>query len=149
MKRPLRPDCPRRAVQRGAEKGSMSVELAVLTVPLVAILLLVAAFGRFSDARNQVTEAARDAAREASTYLSVAQATSQAKQVARAELSGVCRRASITVDTGRLQPGGQITVTVNCPVPLADLTLIRLPGTRTISASSVAVIDTYIQGAGS
>ena len=49
------------------ETGSMAVELALLTVPLVTILLLVAALGRFSDARNQVTEAARDAAREAST----------------------------------------------------------------------------------
>ncbi len=130
----------------GGETGSMAIELAVLTVPLVAILLLVAALGRFSDAGNQVTEAARDAAREASTYLSAAQATSQADQVARSELSEVCRHASITTDTAQLHPGGQVAVTVSCPVPLGDLTLIRLPGTKTITASSVAVVDTYIQG---
>jgi Flp pilus assembly protein TadG len=134
--------------QCAGETGSMAVELAVLTVPLVAILLLIAALGRFSDARNQVTEAARDAAREASTYISAAQAASQADQVARSELSGVCQHASISTNTAQLHPGGQVTVTVTCPVPLGDLTLIRVPGTRTITASSMAVVDTYIQGQG-
>ena len=126
----------------------MAVELAILTVPLVAILLLVSALGRFSDARNQVTEAARDAARQASTYLAPAQATSQAEQMARSELTGVCEHASISTDTSQLHPGGEVTVTVSCPVPLADLSLLRLPGTKTITASSVAVVDTYVQGEG-
>ncbi len=130
------------------DSGSMAVELTLLTVPLVMILLLVAALGRFSDARNQVTEAARDAARAASTYLAPAVATSQATQVARSELSGVCADASITTDTSDLRPGGQVTVTVACPVPLGDLVLLHLPGVKTISASSVAVIDTYVQGQG-
>lgn len=128
------------------DTGSMAVELALLTVPLVTILLLVAALGRFSDARNQVTEAARDAAREASTYLTPQLATSQGDQVARSELTGVCAKASITIDTSELHPGGQVTVTVACPVPLGDLTLLHLPGTKTITASSVAVVDTYVQG---
>lgn len=147
MRQPPRPPGRRHRLD---ETGSMAVELAALTVPLVAILLMVAAFGRFSDARNQVTEAARDAAREASTYVNAAQATSQADQVARSELSGVCQRASISIDTTQLRPGGQVTATVRCPVPLGDLTLIRLPGTKTLTASSVAVVDTYIQdGVGS
>ena len=147
MTPPSRPQANNRHRRRCVgETGSMSIELAVLTVPLVAVLLLIAALGRFSDAGNQVTEAARDAAREASTYLSAAQATSQAAQVARSELSGVCQHASIRTDTSQLHPGGQVTVTVTCPVALADLTLIRLPGTKTITAASVAVVDTYIQG---
>ncbi len=128
------------------ESGSMAVELALLTLPLVTILLLVAALGRFSDARNQVTEAARDAAREASTYLTPSVAASQATQIARSELTGVCARASITTNTSDLHPGGQVTVTIACPVPLGDLTLLHLPGTKTITASSVAVVDKYVQG---
>ena len=128
------------------DTGSMAVELALLTVPLVMILLLVAALGRFSDARTQVTEAARDAAREASTYLTASQADSQADQIAHSELTGICANAAITTDTSQLRPGGQVTVTVACRVPLGDLVLLHLPGTRTISASSVAVVDTYIQG---
>lgn len=123
----------------------MAVELALLTVPLVTILLLIAALGRFSDARDQVTEAARDAARQASTYLSPTVAASQAALVARSELSGVCAHASITTNTSDLHPGGQVTVTVSCPVPLGDLVLLHLPGTKTITASSASVVDTYVQ----
>ena len=147
MKPSTNPSLRRRPSERGHDdSGSMSVELAVLAVPLVAILLLIAALGRFSDARTQVTEAARDAARRASTYLVAAQAEAGARQIARSELSGVCEHASVNVDIAQLHPGGQVTVTVACPVPLGDLTLVRLPGTKTISASSVAVVDTYIQG---
>ncbi len=147
----MKHQCPAalgRARSDHGDSGSMAVELTLLTVPLVMILLFVAALGRFSDARNQVTEAARDAARAASTYLAPGVATSQAKQVARSELSGVCAHASITTDTSDLRPGGQVTVTVACPVPLGDLVLLHLPGAKTISASSVAVIDTYVQGQG-
>lgn len=133
-------------LRRRDDTGSMAVELALLTVPLVTILLLVAALGRFADARTQVTEAARDAAREASTHLTAAQADNQAIQIARFELTGICANAAITTDTSQLHPGGQVTVTVACHVPLGDLVLLHLPGTRTISATSVAVVDTYIQG---
>ena len=143
-----RPAAPRRAYSDHDDSGSMSVELALLTVPLVTILLFVVALGRFADARNQVTEAARDAARAASTYLAPTEATRQATQIARSDLSGVCAHASITTDTSDLRPGGQVTVTVACPVPLGDLILLHLPGAKTISASSVAVVDTYVQGQG-
>jgi len=142
------PATPTRTRSARDDSGSMAVELAVLTVPLVMILLLLAALGRFADARDQVTEAARDGAREASTYLTPGTATRQAAQVARSELSGVCAHASITTDTSDLRPGGQVTVTVACPVALGDLVLLHLPGTKTISASSVAVVDTYVQGQG-
>jgi Flp pilus assembly protein TadG len=145
---PHRDADPRSGRRHRDETGSLAVELALLAVPLVAILLLIAAFGRYSDARNQVAEAARDAARQASTYLAPAQATSQADQLARSELTGVCKYASISADISQLHPGGQVTVTVSCPVPLADLSLLRLPGTKTITASSVAVVDAYVQGQG-
>ena len=96
----------------------------------MVILLFLAALGRFSDARNQVDEAARDAAREASTYLTPAVATAQADQVADAELSGVCAHPDITIDTSQLHPGGQVTATVRCSVPVGDLLLLKLPGNR-------------------
>jgi Flp pilus assembly protein TadG len=129
------------------ERGSMSVEMVILTVPLVVILLFLAALGRFSDARNQVDEAARDAAREASTYLTPAVAAAQADQVADADLSGVCAHPDITIDTSELHPGGAVTATVSCSVPLGDLLLLKLPGTRTVTAVSTSVVDTYVQAA--
>ena len=123
----------------------MAVELALLAIPIVVILLFVTALGRFSDARNQVNEAARDAARQASTYLSPVLATQQAEQIAGSELTGDCGHHSITVDTSALHPGGEITVSIVCDVPLSDLTLLKLPGTKTIDASSTSVVDTYVQ----
>jgi Flp pilus assembly protein TadG len=128
-----------------SEAGSMAVELALLAIPIVIILLFVTALGRFSDARNQVNEAARDAARQASTYLSPVLATQQADQIAGSELTGDCGHHSITVDTSALHPGGQVTVSIVCDVPLSDLTLLKLPGTKTIDASSTSVVDTYVQ----
>jgi Flp pilus assembly protein TadG len=132
---------------RQDERGSMAVEMVILTVPLVVILVFLAALGRFSDGRNQVDEAARDAAREASTYLTPPVATAQGDQVADAELSGVCAHPDITIDTSQLHPGGQVTATVRCNVPVGDLLLLKLPGTDTVTATSSAVVDTYVQAA--
>ncbi len=124
----------------------MSVELVLLTVPLVVILLFVVALGRYSSARNQVDEAARDAARQASLfYRSGPEATRQAGAIAGEELGGMaCAEHTVEVDTAQLRPGGEVTVTVSCRVALGDLVLARLPGSRTITARSTSVVDTYV-----
>ena len=129
------------------ERGSMSVELTLLTIPLVMLMLFVVALGRFSSARNQVNEAARDAAREASLYAGASpEATMQGTAVANQDLSGIsCSDRTIDIDTSQLHPGGQVTVTVSCHVPLGDLVLLTVPGTRTVTATSTSVVDTYIQ----
>ncbi|HSS08353.1 MAG TPA: TadE family protein, partial [Acidimicrobiales bacterium] len=51
-----------------SERGSATVELVLIAPVLVLLMLFAVAAGRFSVARNQVNEAARDAAREASTW---------------------------------------------------------------------------------
>lgn len=129
------------------ERGSMAVELVMLTVPLVVILLFVVALGRLSSARNQVEEAARDAARAASLASGSAPAARAAALAAvDADLSGIsCADRSVTVDTTWLRPGGQVAVTVGCHVPLGDLLLAGVPGRRTVQARSVSVVDTYAE----
>lgn len=98
----------------------MSVELVLLTVPLVIIMLFVVALGRFSSARNQVDEAARDAARQASLYYrSGSEATRQGIAIADPDLTGIdCADRVVAVNTNALRPGGAATVTVSCHVPL-------------------------------
>lgn len=125
----------------------MSVELVLLTVPLVIIMLFVVALGRLSSARNQVDEAARDAARQASLYYrSGSEATRQGTVMADQDLSGIdCADRDIAVDTSALRPGGTVTVTVSCHVPLGDLVLLRVPGSRTVTATSTSVVDTYVE----
>jgi Flp pilus assembly protein TadG len=125
----------------------MAVELVLLTVPLVVILLFVVALGRLASARNQVEEAARDAARAASVAAgSPGAARQQALAAADADLSGLsCADRTVDVDTDALHPGGQVAVTVGCHVPLGDLVLFDTPGRRTVQATSVAVVDTYAE----
>jgi Flp pilus assembly protein TadG len=129
------------------DRGSLSVELVLLTVPLVIIMLFVVALGRFSSARNQVDEAARDAARQASLYYrSSGEASREGVTMADQDLSGMgCANRAVSVDTSALRPGGAVTVTVSCHVPLGDLVLLRVPGTRTVTATSTSVIDTYVE----
>ncbi len=130
-----------------SDRGSMSVELVLLTVPLVIIMLFVVALGRFSSARNQVNEAARDAARQASLYYrSGSEANRQGTAIADQDLNGIdCAQRVVTVNTSDLRPGGEVTVTVSCHVPLGDLVLLKVPGVRTVTATSTSVVDTYVE----
>ncbi len=125
----------------------MSVELVLLTIPLVIIMFFVVALGRFSSARNQVDEAARDAARQASLYYrSAPEAIRQGSAMADQDLTGAaCANRVVAVDTTALRPGGTVTVTVSCHVALGDLGLLKVPGTRTVKATSVSVVDTYVE----
>lgn len=130
----------------GPDRGSMSIELTLLTVPLVVVLVFVVALGRFSSARNQVDEAARDGARQASIYYrSDIEAVRQGTDIADQDLAGVaCANRTVDVSTANLRPGGSVTVSVTCRVPLGDLVLLKAPGTRTVTAVSTSVVDTYV-----
>jgi hypothetical protein len=47
----------------------------------------------------------------------------------------------VDVDVSDLRPGGRVTVTVTCRVSLADLVLVGVPGTKSVVARGVAVVD--------
>jgi hypothetical protein len=44
---------------------------------------------------------------------------------------------------GHFYPGGYVQVTVTCQVDLSDVGIPGMPGTTTISSSSIAPIDPY------
>lgn len=132
------------------DRGSYSLEVAVLTPVLIALLLLMAAFGRITDAQGTVDSAARAAARAASLERSATAAQSEARQAATLALSrdGVdCHTASIHIDTtGYAQAVGQetsVTATIACTANLADIGLPGLPGAKTLQASWTSPVDTY------
>ena len=50
---------------------------------------------------------------------------------------------SVLVDTGNFRAGGTVTVTVRCVSSMHDVAFVGVPGTRTFTARSVEVIDTY------
>jgi Flp pilus assembly protein TadG len=122
------------------------VELVLITPVLVLLLLFAVAAGRFSVARNQVNEAARDAAREASTWRAPQAASSHGVERGLASLAGShvsCRGPTVVVDTSRLHPGGDVVAEVTCTVDLGDLLGLRLGGAKTFKARAVAVVDTF------
>jgi Flp pilus assembly protein TadG len=131
---------------RQREAGSAVVELTLIAPVLLLLLLLVVAAGRLAAARLEVDNAARQAARAASLERSPSAAARAAELTAASALgerSVSCQEMSVSTDTARFQPGGSVSVTVRCAVALADLSLLRLPGTQTITGSFSEVVDVY------
>ena len=129
-----------------SERGSVSVEVAVIAPAFVFLLLLVVFAGKVSEADGNVERAAAEGARAASLRQNPGDAIDDAQAVVAANLdaAGVpCTSLDTVVDTSTFEPGGTVTVTVRCEASMADVTLLGVPGTRSFSATSTEVIDTY------
>lgn len=122
------------------------MELVLITPLLVVLLLFAVVAGRFAVAANDVTEAARDAAREASLWRDPVQATDRGTARGLASLAAVhlaCHDPIVTVDPEDLRPGGEVVAEVHCTVEVADALGLRVAGAKTFSARAVAVVDRY------
>jgi Flp pilus assembly protein TadG len=140
--------------ERDRERGTMTMELAIVAPVFLAFIMLLAGVGRIVDGQSQVDSAARDAVRAASIARSEGAAAQLAQNAADQSLTGVgwCRggpQANLDSGTTRWEPGGQISVTVTCNVDLGDLTFIGLPGSKTMTAHATAPIDKYTFRGGS
>lgn len=128
------------------QRGAAALELVLVTPALVLLLLLVVSVGRLAQARADVDAAARDAARAASIARGPDSARDDGLAAATARLreGGVtCRSLGLEVDARQFSPGGSVTANVTCSVDLGDLTSLRLPASRTISARFSEPVDTY------
>lgn len=129
------------------DRGSVAAELTLITPLLVLVLLLLVAAARLVSARQEVNDAAHQAARAASIARTPGAATGAANSTARTAITtgGVaCRHLDVTTDTSSFHPGGHVTVQLACAVTLADLALLHLPGERTIKARFTAPIDRWV-----
>jgi Flp pilus assembly protein TadG len=131
------------------ERGSLSLELAVLAPAILLILALVIAGGRIALASQAVAQAAAQAARDASLHASPAAAATAARSRADSVLAGQglgCAPRSVTVNAAAVggSPGtpGAVTTRVECTVRWTDLG-IPGPGWRTLSATGSAPVDTW------
>jgi Flp pilus assembly protein TadG len=131
----------RSKTDRGSDRGSMAVEVVLLTPVLVAFLLLVVAFGRYVAIRGEVEAASRDAARAASLERDGGSAEAAARRTASASLPG--RDCGAVELSGNFVAGGTVTATVQCTIPLNDLGLLGLPGSVTVRGTSDAPLDLY------
>lgn len=128
------------------DRGSMSLELVLVTPLCVAFLLFLAGAGRMVDAQSQIDGAARDAVRAASVARSEGGAVDLAQSAATSSFGShtwCSGGPQVSTDTSDWGPGGKVAVTVTCDVDLGDLTFIGLPGTKTLTGRALAPIDTY------
>ncbi|RKS76297.1 TadE-like protein [Actinomadura pelletieri DSM 43383] len=128
------------------DRGSMSLEMVLVTPIFVVFLLFLAAVGRMVDAQSQMDGAARDAVRAASIARSAASARNLAADTAASGLRNTSWCAggpSVQTDVSDWRPGGRVGVTITCDVDLGDLSFIGLPGTKRLRGEAVAPIDTF------
>lgn len=127
------------------ERGSAAVEMVVLAPLLVLVLAVVLMLGRLVTAKQEVDQAARDAARAASVERSAGAAQTAAQAVAASSLAGqgvTCRNQNVQVDIANFRPAGTVTVTVRCQVPLSKQPAGLLSG-ATMHATFTVPVDTY------
>lgn len=141
---------PRPPGRTHADRGSYALETAVLAPVLIAILLLMVAFGRVTDAEGSVDAAAHAAARAASLERDATTAQSAAQEAVTRSLDGdgvTCQASSVAVDTSGFATdvgeAATVTATIECTANLSDIGLPGLPGAKTITSSWTSPIDTY------
>jgi Flp pilus assembly protein TadG len=137
------------------ERGSMSVELAVIIPVLVFLMILVALGGRLVEARSAIDGAARDAARAASLarYPGTGPlgATTLADQAAASDLTGYCTGGDLNVDVTNFpalgnaaQLGDNVTVTVNCGINATAFSGFDIANPHWMSGAAVSPLDPYM-----
>jgi len=122
----------------------------VLAPGLLALLGLVILAGRLAAASSAVEQAAAAGARAASLARDARSAEQVARTTVRDSLTGgsvPCAEASSQVDVAGFATAvgrpAQVSVRVECRVPLADLVVPGMPGERTVSAEGVSPLDRF------
>lgn len=125
-----------------SERGSTSVELAIVA-PLVGVLLAgVVLAGRVQSARADLEATARAAARD----LSIARDPHAAVAAVKADAALSVEAGSPTCRSMTFTPiifSDRVTVTISCAVDLAAAAVLPVPGSLTLDASATEIVDTY------
>ncbi|MGN9774869.1 TadE/TadG family type IV pilus assembly protein [Micromonospora sp. H33] len=146
------------------ERGSVSVEVAILAPAFIALLVLGGVAGRTAVAAEAVDAAAHDAARAASISRDAGTARREARDAAvrlldwrrlncagtpTVAFSGSVNGRPTSFDAAFRSPVGQnasVTVRISCAVDLSDLQLSVVPGMPTgkrVTASFTSPLDRY------
>lgn len=139
-----------RARTQDRERGSVTLELAILAPALILVLGLLVLGGRVEVAASAVEQAAAAAARAASLERSVAAAQVAAESAVDRETAARdirCVTTTVEVDasglTAPLGTSAKVTVRASCTVKMADLAVPGLPGSRTITAEATSAVDRF------
>ncbi|WP_328383700.1 pilus assembly protein [Micromonospora zamorensis] len=132
------------------QRGSASIEMAVVAPAILALFASAVIGGRVNLARQALEAAAYDAARTASLARTGSEANAQALAAANSTLDAQglsCTNLDVTVSTaGFGVPVGQpatVTATVSCTATFSDVALPGMPGDVPLAASFTSPLDTY------
>lgn len=128
------------------QRGSVSVELVLLTPVLVALLCLTVALGRIQNARADVEAASRAAARAASIERSSwsARAAGLSAAIDEMDTSGYrCQDLRVDLDTAGFAADTIVTATVSCTVHLSDVTGMGIPTSHILVGRFSEPVDRY------
>lgn len=126
------------------DQGSITLELALLALPALALLSLLFGLGSLPGTRLRVDLAAHDAARAASMQRTVdgaRLAADAAAQAAFTDGSVSCDGLSVRSDLRDFRPGGVVRVHVTCPAVTISAFGVELR--RTVESTSTAQLDLY------
>lgn len=133
------------------ERGSGSIEAAIVVPALGAFIVLLIFAGRVAVTHQSLQSVAAEGARAASLERNGDAAVRRAQEVVAATLANQglrCSSTSVEVDiAGFAAPVGtaaSVSVSVTCLVDLTDL-MVPLPGNRTIRAEVSSPIDQWRQ----
>lgn len=132
------------------ERGSITAEVAILAPALLVVLGLVIAAGRITVAGSAVEQGAAAAARAASIARSPEHAGHAARTAAQASLTGQdvqCADLRVDLDLSGFAAAvgtpATVSARLSCEVPLRDLTVPGMPGTRTLEAGMTSPLDRF------
>ncbi|GAB3056098.1 TadE/TadG family type IV pilus assembly protein [Micromonospora schwarzwaldensis] len=146
------------------DRGSVSIEVAVLAPAFIGLMVLAGVAGRTAVADEAVESAAHDAARAASLARDARDGEKAAEQATRNQLNwsglrctapprlglsgSVAGQATSFAAAYRSAAGvpATVTVTVTCTVSFEDLRapgLPGVPGSKTVTARFTSPLDTY------
>ena len=130
------------------DRGSESVELAILLPVGILVLAMLVTGARIALAGDRISGVAGIAARDASLARSAAAAQQTATASATealADRSLNCADVQVSVDTSGFDsaPGvpASVTVAVACTVDLSDIGVTGLPGSRTLRDTATSPLD--------
>jgi hypothetical protein len=133
----------------GDRRWGSAILLALCAAPVIAalVVILIAAH-RVSNAHHLVDTAASNAARAAAEAVSKPAAEAAGRQAALDAVSSrklVCSPLTVRVDTSDWGKEGTVAVTVTCAAKLGSLSPARVGRSATFTAHAMSVIDTARQ----
>jgi len=113
----------------------MAVEMVLIVPVIFAFVLFIVFCGRLVSYQGDVDATVRDAARAMSLTRSLD--STAVDRVVTGSLESQCDEPQVS------QTQATIRVDLTCHVPLSDLGLVGLHGTKTVRGSSTVPLDTY------